>query len=68
MSDDLTDEIRESAQGPAEARGDLGSMRQHRLADLVEAARYLAGREIIDDPTGQKLGFRIVQLRAPGAV
>jgi len=51
MADDLTDTIRENAAGPAEARGDSVSVRQHDLEDQIEADKYLAGKRAAADPT-----------------
>jgi len=38
---DLEDTILENAQGPAEARGDAVSVKQHPLPDQIEADKYL---------------------------
>ena len=37
MADQLENTIRENAQGPAEAHGDSGGMRQHRLKDQTRS-------------------------------
>jgi len=66
--EDLTDTISDNAQGPAEARGDSGSMRQHSLADQIAADRYLAAKNALADSTKPTMGVRIVQLVPPGAV
>ncbi len=42
MPDDLQEKIRENAQGPAKVAGDAGSVEQHKLADQIEADKYLA--------------------------
>lgn len=39
MADDLDDAIQQNAEGPAEARGDSGSVRQHSLRGQVEVGR-----------------------------
>ena len=44
MVEDLEDTIRDNAKGPAKAAGDSGSMEQHKLADQIEADRYLNAR------------------------
>ena len=44
MPDDLDDVIRQSASGPAKAAGDAGSVEQHKLAEQIEADRYLASK------------------------
>ena len=37
MADDLKDEIRENAAGPAKASGDAGSVEQHKLTEQIAA-------------------------------
>ena len=49
MADDLEHTIRDNAQGPAQAHGDSGGMRQHSLKDQIETDRYLSART----PSGQ---------------
>jgi len=63
MADDIEDEIRSNAVGPAEAHGDEGSVRQHPLKDQIEADKYLASR------TGAALphrGLRFAKMVPPG--
>jgi len=63
MAESLDDTIRENAQGPAEAKGDSVSVRQHDLKDQVEADRYLASKEAMR----QGRGFRVTKVVPPGA-
>ena len=63
MAEDLDSTIRENAAGPAEARGDSGSIRQHRLKDQIEADRYLASKQAVKNG----LGVRLKKLIPPGA-
>ena len=63
MADDLEDAIRENAQGPAEAHGDSGGMKQHSLSDQIAADKYLAGKRATADPTK---GFTRVKIVPPG--
>jgi len=37
MAENLEDEIRENAKGPAKASGDAGSVEQHKLTDQIAA-------------------------------
>lgn len=60
---DLASDIETNAEGPAEARGDQGSMRQHSLPDQIEADRYLAGKAAVK---AGKLGIRSKQMKPPG--
>ena len=64
MAKELTDTIRENAQGPAEASGDSGSMKQHSLRDQIEADRYLNSKEV---SRSKSLGIRTTKLVPPGA-
>lgn len=64
---DLTGEIAASAGGPAEVRGDSGSIRQHTPTQQIAADRYLAGKSALDDRTKRTFGIRMGQLIAPGA-
>jgi len=63
VADDLEQTIRENAQGPAEAKGDSVSMRQHDLKDQIEADKYLAGKQALANPA--KLFVR-VKILTPG--
>jgi len=65
---DLKSTIATNAQGPAEARGDAGSVRQRPLRELIEADRYLAGKDALADSTKKSFGIRIGKLVPPGAI
>ncbi|QDU39685.1 hypothetical protein Mal4_40310 [Maioricimonas rarisocia] len=64
MADDLDDAIQQNAEGPAEARGDSGSVRQHSLKDQIEADRYLAAKRAA---RAKRLGLRLSKLVPPGS-
>jgi len=64
VAKDLTDTIRENAQGPAEVTGDSGSMKQHPLKDQIEADRYLNSKQAA---RSRGLGVRLTKLVPPGA-
>ena len=64
MADDLDDTIRDNAAGPAKASGDAGSMEQHKLADQIEADRYLASKKAAAQ---KRRGLRFTKLVPPGA-
>lgn len=68
MTEELEDTILENAQGPAEARGDSGSMKQHSLPDQIDADKYLAGKGALADPKKKTMGVRFVKLVPPGGV
>jgi hypothetical protein len=63
MPDDLEDDIRRNAQGPAKASGDAGSVEQHPLPDQIAADRYLAAKEAAKD---KKRGLRFNKFVPPG--
>lgn len=64
MAKELTDTIRDNAEGPSEASGDSGSMKQHPLRDQIEADRYLNSK----DATRRKnRGLNLAKLSPPGA-
>ncbi len=64
MADDLQDEIRENAQGPAKVSGDAGSVEQHKLSEQIAADKHLASKEAV---TQSKRGLRFNKLVPPGA-
>jgi hypothetical protein len=64
MADDLEDEIRKNAEGPAKASGDAGSVEQHKLAEQIEADRYLASKDAVKKP---RRGLRFTKIVPPGA-
>jgi hypothetical protein len=64
VADDLDDQIRDNAAGPAKVSGDAGSVEQHSLADQVEAAKFLAAKEAVKK---KHRGLRISRLSPPGA-
>lgn len=63
MADELANVIRENAEGPAEASVDGQSVKQHSLADQIEADRYLAAK----DAAKKRLGVRMTRVIPPGA-
>ena len=65
MADDLQDAIRTNAEGPSEAHGDAGGMKQHSLPDQIEADKYLAGTRAMTSPG---LGLKMAKIVPPGSV
>ena len=63
MSESLDETIRENAQGPAEAHGDSGGMKQHNLRDQIEADRYLESKRAAKK---KGLGIGMKKLVPPG--
>jgi hypothetical protein len=60
----LDDAIRENAQGPAEAHGDSGGVKQHSLKDQIEADRFLASKQAVKS---KSRGVRFTKMAPPGA-
>ena len=60
----LDQSIRENAQGPAEAHGDSGGMKQHSLPEQIEADRYLASKQAVKS---KSRGVRFTKIAPPGA-
>jgi len=60
MAEDLTDAIKENAQGPKRAQGDAGSVEQHDLKDQIEADKYLASKEAAKNPAKALVRVKIV--------
>ena len=64
MAENMDDTIRESAQTPAKASGDAGSVEQHKLTDQIEADRYLASKEAAKS---KRRGLVFNKIGPPGA-
>ncbi|MCY2927884.1 MAG: hypothetical protein NTV86_00025 [Planctomycetota bacterium] len=65
MADDLTDTIRQNAQGPASAEIDGVRMHQHPLPDQIAADRHLGNKAAGRNPARTLMRARIVP---PGGV
>jgi hypothetical protein len=63
VADDLEDTIRTNAEGPSEAHGDAGGMKQHSLPDQIAADKYLAGKRAAANPAK---GFTRLKIVPPG--
>ena len=63
MAEELTDAIKENAQGPKRAQGDAGSVEQHDLKDQIEADKYLASKEAAKNPAK---ALTLVKIVPPG--
>jgi len=64
MGGELDDAIEQNVKGPAKASGDAGSVEQHKLAEQIEADRYLAAKEAAKI---KWRGLRFNRLIPPGA-
>ncbi|MGW8258481.1 MAG: hypothetical protein ACWGMZ_13425 [Thermoguttaceae bacterium] len=63
MAEALDNTIRENANGPAEAHGDSGGMKQHPLPDQIAADRSLESKKAA---RGKGLGMKLKKLVPPG--
>jgi hypothetical protein len=63
MPDELDDAIEQNSKGPAKASGDAGSVEQHKLAEQIEADRYLKSKEAVKKPLR---GLRFNRIVPPG--
>jgi hypothetical protein len=64
MPDDLKDEIRENAEGPAKVTGDAGSVEQHDLKDQIAADKYLTSKDAVN---ARSRGLRLSKFVPPSA-
>jgi uncharacterized protein involved in outer membrane biogenesis len=64
VAEELKDTLLSNAQGPAEATGDEGSVKQHNLKDQIEADRYLRN---VASAGGSKFPIRMAKVRANSA-
>jgi len=60
VPEDLTDAIKQNAEGPKRAQGDAGSVEQHDLQDQIEADKYLASKEAAKNPAKALARVKIV--------
>jgi hypothetical protein len=63
VADELQDEIRKNAEGPAKVSGDAGSVEQHKLSEQVAADKYLASKEAAKS---KRRGLRFNKFIPPG--
>jgi len=66
VAEDLKDTIKQNAEGPKQASADGVSTQQHSLADLIEADKYLAGKDAASKNPAK--GFTRVKIVPPGTV
>lgn len=66
-NEDLSDEILDAAQKPAEASSPGFRARQHGLDELIKADKYLRSRNATASGIGNGLGIRMNKLKPPRA-
>jgi hypothetical protein len=67
MSDELASKIDTVAQGPASVRTDAGEVTAQSIPDMIEADRYLAGRNATAAGNAHR-GLRFNKIIPPGTV
>jgi hypothetical protein len=67
MSDELASKIDSVAQGPASVRTDAGEVTAQSLPDMIEADKYLAGRNATAAGNTHR-GLRFNKVIPPGTV
>ena len=65
MTDDLSDNIKESASGPRRASGDSGSVEQHSLPDQIAADKFLESKKA---SRKKGLGIKVAKISPGGSV
>jgi len=69
MSDELRDKISETAQGPRRVRTDAGEVEAQSLADMIEADKYLSGKNAATSSANNtRRGLRFNKLIPPGTI
>jgi len=63
MADELKNAIQQNAGGPAEASGDSGSMKQHKLTEQIAAAKFLSSQTAA---SGKGLGIKLNKIKPGG--
>lgn len=64
MTENLEDDIRQNAQGPAKASGDAGAVEQHKLTEQIAADKHLSSKEAVSKP---HRGLRFNKIVPPSA-
>lgn len=65
VADEIKKQIEADALKPAEASGDMGSVKKRPLSELIEADQYLAGKTAASKP---HRGIRFTQAVLPGSM
>jgi len=55
MAEDLTDTIRENAEGPEEGSADGVRVKRHGLKDQIEADKYVAGKTAVSRSPAKRM-------------
>ena len=65
VTDNLDDNIKTNANGPAKASGDSGSVEQHKLSDQIAADKYLESKKA---SRAKGLGIKLAKISPGGTV
>jgi hypothetical protein len=67
MPDDLRNQIDTTAQNPRRVRTDAGEVESQNLKDMIEADKYLSGKDSVTSADNRKRrGLRFNRLIPPG--
>jgi hypothetical protein len=67
MPDDLLNQIDTTAQNPRRVRTDAGEVESQNLRDMIEADKYLSGKDSVSQSaTRTRRGLRFNRLIPPG--
>lgn len=65
---DFSDLIESRAEEPSSASGDGQSVSQRPISEIIEAEKYLQGKEAVQSTTKGSRGLRFTKIIPPGAV
>jgi hypothetical protein len=68
MSDELSDKISSTAQGPKRVRTDAGEVEAQDLESMIAADKYLAGKAAVTSSGNTRRGLRFNKLVPPGSL
>lgn len=69
MSDEISDKISSTAQGPKRVRTDAGEVESHDLESMIAADKYLAGKSAVaSTQSNTRRGLRFNKLIPPGSL
>ena len=69
MPDDLRTQIDTTAQNPKKVRTDAGEVETQNLKDMIEADKYLSGKDAVTSSSTRKnRGLRFNKLIPPGSI
>lgn len=68
MSDEISDKISSTAQGPKRVRTDAGEVEAQDLEAMIAADKYLASKAAVSSTSNTRRGLRFNKLIPPGSI